>query len=198
MIVSDVKEGQKSHWGRILRVDEIQAGGIVFVSCSMGGGYLLSTDFNNRIPEAVRTASGAYEETCEWAIPVLVFPDLFSEDEKTQAAKTLSSMYPKAWKALNGERVSDEIEARFLAIGTENESHGDQRLACDRIDCALTKAKNALLAMDKGSREDPETCMKSLLVNLMHLSAHLGLNFEKTLESARSRLTAESRGCDGY
>jgi len=43
------------------------------------GGFKLDPALNAQVPEVCRRRGGWYEEDCEWAIPFLVFPELFEE-----------------------------------------------------------------------------------------------------------------------
>ncbi len=57
---------------------------------------------------------------------------------------------------------------------------------------SLLVAKRCLLEVNEGAATDPETGMKDAVANFMILCAHLGLDFETILDSARASFTEET------
>lgn len=83
----------------------IYADGIVFHTTSGHGGFHLSFEHNGKVLEALRNASGWYEEDMEWAIVALTFPDVFTTFERTCADETLRNAWPSEWERIHGRRL---------------------------------------------------------------------------------------------
>lgn len=88
-------------WGKADH-EKIYAYGIVFYGTPSHGGFKLDRIRNAQVPAALRERGGWYEEDCAWAKVVYAFPDLFSEDDRASAVKTLKGWYPDAWEAVTG------------------------------------------------------------------------------------------------
>src|SRR3546814_9970543 len=58
------------------------------------------------MPGVLRVAGGWYEEDCEWAKVASGFPDLFTDDERCHADRTLRDYYPECWEAVHGRAQS--------------------------------------------------------------------------------------------
>ena len=90
-------KGKSSPWGKIQDVKELAAG-IDCVSTAGHGGIKLDRQRNAKMPEYMRLAGGWYEEDCEWALPALVFPEVFNRaKEQSQAKSTLGNYFPKIY-----------------------------------------------------------------------------------------------------
>jgi hypothetical protein len=83
----------------------IYADGIVSHTTSGHGGFHLSVARNVKVLEALRNASGWYEEDAEWAIVALTFPDLFTTYERTCADETILNTWPSAWERIHSRRL---------------------------------------------------------------------------------------------
>lgn len=68
------RDGDISPWGQIQTVHDVLYG-IVFVTTARHGGFLLSPERLNQMPEHMRSRDGWYEEDCEVAMPMYVFYD---------------------------------------------------------------------------------------------------------------------------
>ncbi|MHB0952758.1 MAG: DUF7007 domain-containing protein [Allorhizobium sp.] len=83
----------------------IHADGIVSHTTSGHGGFHLSVARNVKVLEALRNASGWYEEDAEWAIVALTFPEVFTTCERTCADETIRNTWPSAWERIHGRRL---------------------------------------------------------------------------------------------
>ncbi|SEI19455.1 hypothetical protein SAMN05216228_104624 [Rhizobium tibeticum] len=84
----------------------IYAEGVVSHSTSGHGGFHLSPDRNLQVDASVRSASGWYEEDCEWAIVALTFPTLFTRYECRCANEAARNTFPDYWEKLRGRQLS--------------------------------------------------------------------------------------------
>ncbi len=84
----------------------IYAEGVVSHETSGHGGFHLSSDRNLQVDAAVRSATGWYEEDCEWAIVALTFPDLFTGYERRCADDAARNSFPDYWEKLRGRQLS--------------------------------------------------------------------------------------------
>ena len=69
-------------WGPSQIVEQV-APGIQFVSTAGHGGFKLEPMLNAQVPKRIRNRGGWYEEDCEWAKLVIVFPDLLEATADT-------------------------------------------------------------------------------------------------------------------
>lgn len=87
-------------WGYADQVDEIGDKGILFVSTPSHGGLFVPDELITQMPAELRGSNSYsgkgnwFEEDCEWAIPVLAFPEEFSP-EYCKAAVETANMYRK-------------------------------------------------------------------------------------------------------
>ena len=110
------KRGQSSPWGEVQSVTKISHG-IRQVSAAGHGGVLVSASYNAKIPAYMRNPKGAYEEDCDWAIPVVVFqPQWRKWAEKIgrsadvlmdEAINTLRNWHPEAYETFTGSRIEE-------------------------------------------------------------------------------------------
>lgn len=98
-----------SPWGAIQHAKQV-AEGIELVSTAGHGGFKLDRRRNAKMPEVFRRPGGWYEEDCEYALVVLIFPELFSEKEVEAAHKSAKNWFP------------DEYEKHFGVVIPLNES----------------------------------------------------------------------------
>jgi len=115
------KVGSRSPWGAIDHVT-VRAPGIAEVSTPGHGGVKLDRSRNAKVPASVRRKGGWYEEDCEYAIPVIVFPEAFEDRVVEGAHKSLKNWEPEAYTAITGESVSleDSYELRRRAFKARN------------------------------------------------------------------------------
>lgn len=83
--------------------EETVADGIVFYTTPGHGGFLLSQDRRDDMPEAIRsfqTFAGGnwYEEDCDAALVVYSFPLLFSFAQINAARRTIEYYHPELLK----------------------------------------------------------------------------------------------------
>lgn len=83
----------------------IYADGIVSHTTSGHGGFHLSVARNVRILQALRNASGWYEEDAQWAIVALTFPELFTTYERRCADETIRNTWPLEWERIHGRQL---------------------------------------------------------------------------------------------
>lgn len=67
------------------------APGIVFLSTPSHGGAYLSKELQDKMPAHRRTRDGWYEEDCEIAYVVDVFPELFAPEQVDYARRAIAS-----------------------------------------------------------------------------------------------------------
>ncbi|WP_239806093.1 DUF7007 domain-containing protein [Croceicoccus hydrothermalis] len=65
-----------SPWGAIQQADQLIPGAWL-VSTATHGGILLSDERQAAMPDALRITEPAYEEACDWSLPILAFQDEF-------------------------------------------------------------------------------------------------------------------------
>lgn len=94
-----LQKGSDTPWGQAQQVDVI-ADGIEFVSTASHGGYLLSEERFEKMPEGVyrQTWAGGrwYEEDCDAGKVIVSFPEHFKPEYVEQAREFLKSYL--AWK----------------------------------------------------------------------------------------------------
>lgn len=100
-VASGVKSGGSSPWGTIQIVEEIGPG-IQRVHTAGHGGLKLDRKRNAAVPEYMRRTGGWYEEDCEYAIPIVVFPESFSPQVLPGAESTLKNYFPDEYERFRG------------------------------------------------------------------------------------------------
>lgn len=108
------------------------ADGIICHSTASHGGFELAAYRNAQIPIAMRSASGFYEEDCEWAIVAVTFPGFFSDREQRLADQTMRDWHPDVWEEINGRQLSPD-ESRAKAEIAFNKAHADHWIVCSAI-----------------------------------------------------------------
>jgi len=102
-------------WGKSDHTHKI-APGITFYGTPSHGGIKVSEKQNQLIPEYMREASGWYEEDCDYAKVVAVFPELFDDKEREAAKEVFAGYFP------------DEYEKFYAVTLAPGESYAkDQR-----------------------------------------------------------------------
>ena len=87
-------------WGESQSITEV-AEGVQFVKTSSHGGYKLSTERLQQMPDCLKATTafykgdGWFEEDCEWARVALAFPSLFPPKAIPAAEATMRSVYPQ-------------------------------------------------------------------------------------------------------
>jgi hypothetical protein len=80
----------------------IYSDGIVSHATAGHGGFHLSAARNVKVLEALRNASGWYEEDVEWAIVAQTFPEVFTTYERRSANETIRNTWPIEWEQIHG------------------------------------------------------------------------------------------------
>ena len=84
-------------WGKSDDDGQSYGPGVTFYSTPGHGGFRVLARVRAQWPAALRdfpsTASGWYEEDCEWAIVVLAMPERFSAEMQQQAADNFNSTF---------------------------------------------------------------------------------------------------------
>lgn len=99
----------KTPWGPSQNIKDL-APGIQEVSTRSHGGYKLDRKRNAQVPEVFRQPGGWYEEDCDYAIVVLMFPDAFKEEpalaqKREDARQSLRDYYPDEYTTAFGEVI---------------------------------------------------------------------------------------------
>ena len=83
-------------WGKADSVRTV-ATGIVFVSTPSHGGYILSKERMDEMPEQYKvcsyTKNNCFEEDCSWCAVVLAFPQYFPAEQLEAAQQTYFYFY---------------------------------------------------------------------------------------------------------
>lgn len=112
-----VRRNMRTPWGSA-QTAEIVAPGIGAVSTAGHGGIKLSRERNALVPDYMRQDGGWYEEDCDWALAVLVFPDEFSQwagdsRDVESAHSTAKNWRPDKYERFTGRKLkSSEWAAR--------------------------------------------------------------------------------------
>ncbi|MCP1674309.1 hypothetical protein J2T57_001411 [Natronocella acetinitrilica] len=120
----------RTPWGKAQTVRAI-ADGIRVVSTASHGGMKLDAARNRLIPEALRRASGWYEEDCEAAIVVAHFAPEFAaaQSERGEAsAEAIDALREQAWGVVRNYFPAgyEVATGRTLAPGESVERDGEQ------------------------------------------------------------------------
>lgn len=115
--------GKHSPWGKIDHATTL-ADGIATVSTPSHGGVKLDRKRNAKMPAAVRRKGGWYEEDCEWALVVLVFPEAFKPESVEAAHSSAKGWFPDEYTAITGKPVAVEesytLQKRAFKAETAN------------------------------------------------------------------------------
>lgn len=93
------ERGPETPWGPT-QVKVFYTDGMTFHHTAGHGGIKLSDDLNRKIPSALRTKDGWYEEDCDWAIVAVSYPRHFTDYEHACAVDTMIRYYPEKWDVL--------------------------------------------------------------------------------------------------
>ena len=127
---------QNSMWAAIQSADQLLPG-IWSVSTAGHGGFILSEERQEAMPDTLRSNGRQYEEDCEWALVVLAFEQEFQSASRLSdahirtARDSVKCWNPDKYTAFTGEAVA------------ENESHvlRDRKAYAEKIGkCCLTSA----------------------------------------------------------
>ncbi len=126
--------GMASPWG-LVQTMTTYAPGIVSVTTAEHGGFLLDPEHNDRVPEALRTLDGAYEEDQAWSAVAFAYPEVFTTFERREADQNIREHQPDVYTRLTGHHLAPE-ESRTLRLREFLTTYGDRYLACStkRID----------------------------------------------------------------
>lgn len=101
-----------SPWGAIQQADQLIPGAWL-VSTATHGGILLSDERQAAMPDALRMTEPAYEEACDWSLPILAFQDEFAASPScrpswiTLARDIARCWHPDRFTAHTGEAVAE-------------------------------------------------------------------------------------------
>jgi len=127
-------------WGQSQVIEKASkaADDILFVSTSSHGGFFVPPERNAKIPEYMREPSGWYEEDVDWAVVVTSFPELFPDENVTQAKNTLRNWKPEAYETFYGEEIRpgesfykdeaiflSENKNKYIAMAAYGDGHKD-------------------------------------------------------------------------
>lgn len=85
-------------WGRVQTCTDYGEG-VYLVTTASHGGFQLSQEAHERMPEALRGTSREYEEDERWSLVSLAFPHLFSDVDVYNAETTASRSFPDEYAA---------------------------------------------------------------------------------------------------
>lgn len=94
-------------WGSSQRATRY-AEGIIFYSTASHGGFHLDPERNTAMPDALRLPGGWYEEDIDWALVATGYPQLFTDQERRMAERSLRQWRPGAWAAFHGSPPGPE------------------------------------------------------------------------------------------
>lgn len=98
-------------WGLSHSVNYVGDHGIKWVSTSSHGGVFIPKNLNKMIPPRFRSASGWYEEDCQWSIPYSLLPVFFERQEVENAREVLKHWYPHVEARITGKVPHDSLMA---------------------------------------------------------------------------------------
>jgi hypothetical protein len=95
-------------WGVAQSIDEV-AEGITFYSTASHGGYKISTDRNETMPEPYKshkTFAGDlwYEEDCDWCCIALSFPDEFTQGMTEERKQECLKKAAQTWEWMQRDK----------------------------------------------------------------------------------------------
>lgn len=102
----DFPKGLNTPWGRADSSD-VKAKGIVFYGTPSHGGFHLSKERQEEMPEILRLDGPWYEEDVDWARVATAFPQFFSEKEKDDARETLRNWSPDVYEKFYKETIPE-------------------------------------------------------------------------------------------
>ena len=79
--------------------------GIDFYSTASHGGFVLSDEYNKKIPPYMRNDSRHYEEDAEWSKVVVVFKDHFTTEEYKKAVNVFRNWFPTEYETFFDETI---------------------------------------------------------------------------------------------
>lgn len=101
-----------SPWGSIQQADQLIPG-IWMVSTAKHGGMLLSDERQAAMPDALQMTQSAYEEACDWSLPLLAFQAEFEANPSCRqswialARDIARCWHPNRFTAYTGEAVPE-------------------------------------------------------------------------------------------
>lgn len=121
-------------WGKSDSIENI-APGIAFYSTPGHGGFLISQDRRDDMPEAIRqfqTFAGGnwYEEDCDAALVVFSFPTLFSFAQINAARRTIAYYHPELLHEWSRARFTGTITCARCGLLPLDQS--DYELPCEK------------------------------------------------------------------
>lgn len=106
-----LREGSRTPWGFAQSVRELEPG-IVWVSTPSHGGFRLTDTLNRKIPNYLREGStmreaGWYEEDCDAAIVMAVFPGTRESVSEEAVKSTFANWFPDEYERFYGVTLKE-------------------------------------------------------------------------------------------
>lgn len=136
--------------------------GVTFHTTASHGGFHLAPEYNRKVPSALRTGAGWYEEDAKWAAVAAGLPDLFTGYERRLADDTIRNTWPDAWEALHG-RVLQPGESRERDRKAFEQTHRDHWIVISAIRSEHYPGFTELIATRGGQRGGDVTRRRFLL-----------------------------------
>ena len=135
-----------SPWGAIQQADQLIPGAWL-VSTATHGGILLSDERQAAMPDALRMTEPAYEEACDWSLPILAFQDEFAASPScrpswiTLARDIARCWHPDRFTAHTGEAVAENPSQADLPTSSSSaNSASPARGAAGQNGCLTAKS----------------------------------------------------------
>ena len=96
--------GAITPWGRAQHKEQFGPG-IALYSTASHGGFKVCKKQNAMIPDYMRIENGWYEEDCDWAIVVTIFPERFEEKDRILAKDCLKRWQLEAYNRFYGDKA---------------------------------------------------------------------------------------------
>lgn len=126
----------QSPWGGCQTAEE-HAPGIWHVTTASHGGYILTTDRNDEIPETARLAGAIYEEDSDWAIVGWFFRDRLTDRDPAypvqRAHDILLNWHPDIYEDLTGKQATPETSFVLRRRQSINKLIGQEIITSARL-----------------------------------------------------------------
>lgn len=98
-----INRGAVTPWGQA-QFREDFGPGIALYSTASHGGFKVCKKQNAMIPDYMRINDGWYEEDCDWAIVVTIFPECFSEKDRIPAKECFKCWHLESYNRFYGDK----------------------------------------------------------------------------------------------